>query len=620
MKIKPSRWTETFLKTQMEGLTGHISHAGFPFDTVSWGGQDCKSTQEDDEPTWWFYEQTGYWLDGFTRCAILLEDQNALATAKEIIYRVFDQADEDGYLGPQIIKKNLPWHRWPHVVFFRSCMALYDATGDALILEKMTDHYLKSRVDYSQGRDVYNVEIMLWLYGKTGEKALLDYAEESYASYNKAATDDTTDRQALSDKKPYAHGVSYNEYFKLGAILYLYTKKEQYLDVSIKAYQKIDRYFMLPSGCHCSNEYLIGNDYMQSSETCNNTDYTWALSYLLKATKNSAYADKIEKCVFNAGTGAVLENFRGLQYLGCANQILADTYSNHNTYFKGESWMSYRPNPGISCCPGNVNRFMPNYLLNSWYQEENNLYLFCYAPCTMETEINKKRVIIREHTNYPFNESVDLDIQTATSFTLYLRKPAWAKTFAVKINGQSCKTDGQDGFISIAVTGNCQITVVMDSEIQTHKQQGKIWFSKGALVYSYGMKGDRQPVLDSQNPDPDFPALNIYPDQEWRYCITGMPQFIPCENAQKFDLDTPLPCLEVSAKVIENLDFTRKTKVRQCRDLAIKKYKYKTGNFVFTPRLLPNQKVVLKPDSEQKIKLYPYGACKLRMTLFNYTL
>lgn len=35
--IKPLGWLKQFLEKQLDGLTGHIEEAGFPFDTVWWG-------------------------------------------------------------------------------------------------------------------------------------------------------------------------------------------------------------------------------------------------------------------------------------------------------------------------------------------------------------------------------------------------------------------------------------------------------------------------------------------------------------------------------------------------------------------------------------------------------
>ena len=152
----------------MNGLTGHIENAGFPFDRIWWGKNE---TQEKNEnPQWWVYEQTAYWIDGFTRCAILSEDERAIRRAEEIIYSVITNPDSDGYLGPQTLKETDGWNRWPHTVFFRACMALYDYNNDIKLLRALTDHYLCGSVRHDKLRDITNIEIMLWLYARTGEK------------------------------------------------------------------------------------------------------------------------------------------------------------------------------------------------------------------------------------------------------------------------------------------------------------------------------------------------------------------------------------------------------------------------------------------------------------------
>ena len=615
MKIRPNGWIRQFLETQLTGLTGHIEEAGYPFDTVCWGKPDYASDNEN--PQWWVYEQTAYWLDGMLRCALLLEEPHYLNRAREIIYNVLEQADSDGYLGPKFLKVNEPWNRWPHVVFFRACMALYEYNRDPVIIQKMTDHYLESPADYTEARDVLNVEIMLWLYGKTGNVRLLQLAEESYAGYNSKVTSDLSDEQALSDRKPYTHGVSYNEYFKLGAILYAHTGKERYLTVSRRAFEKLDTYFMLPSGCNCSNEFLINNHYMQSSETCDVTDYTWALSYLLDVTEEGGYADRVETCIFNAGIGAVLEDFKGLQYFSCANQILADRQSNHNAFFCGSPWMSYRPNPGTECCPGNVNRFMPNFMLNSWRQEGTHLYNRFYAPCSVETQVSGNPVSITQETNYPFNETVLYRVEAQVPFTLHLRVPGWTADLTIKLDGHPLELPVQKGFAAVEVPGSCCIAVKMHSVICTHHIGGLVYFSKGPLVYSFGMKGRREIDTEEPKSSAQFPAYNIYPDRQWRYCIMEEPTYIPCQEAAAFDLDTPLPCLEVSVEEIKNWNLEKRTRVRNYFNLYEKLYHYKKGNFTFTPKLLSNQKIVLDDNSRQTIRLYPYGACKLRMTVFN---
>ena len=165
IKIRPLGILSELLETQMNGLTGHIENAGFPFDRIWWGKNE---TQEKNEnPQWWVYEQTAYWLDGFTRCAILLEDECALRRAEKIIYSVINNPNSDGYLGPQALKETDGWNRWPHTVFFRACMALYEQNNDVKLLHALTEHYLGGSARHDKLRDITNIEIMLWLYART---------------------------------------------------------------------------------------------------------------------------------------------------------------------------------------------------------------------------------------------------------------------------------------------------------------------------------------------------------------------------------------------------------------------------------------------------------------------
>ena len=63
MKIKPNAWVKSYLETQLEGLTGHIEQAGFPFDVVKWGAESDLQEENGGNPGWWVYEQTAYWVD-----------------------------------------------------------------------------------------------------------------------------------------------------------------------------------------------------------------------------------------------------------------------------------------------------------------------------------------------------------------------------------------------------------------------------------------------------------------------------------------------------------------------------------------------------------------------------
>ena len=616
IRIKPNGYLKEFLKTQMSGLTGHIEQCGAPFDSEWWGTDNTSGAQESgieaERSGWWDYEQTAYWIDGFLRCAILLQDKKSIKKASKIIYKVIDNPDEDGYLGPQFMKQTTGWNRWPHVVFFRACMALYQYNQDEKIIHAITRHYLQAKCDYSVLRDVFNVEIMLWLYSVNGNEALLRLAKDNYDRYNENCKDDNCDKVALTQKKPYSHWVTYNEYSKLGAILYQYTKEKKYLQATLSAYKKIDRYFMLPSGCCCSNEFLISNDYYQSYETCDITDYTWSLAYLLKITKKGSYADKIEKCIFNAGLGSVLEDFKALQYFSCANQVISDATSNHNAFFKGSTWMGYAPNPGTECCAGNVNRFMPNYIYNSWLVEGDKIYSLLHGPTQLEATMYEMNVKIKADTCYPFEDAIRYEIKTKTPFQFYIRIPEWAT--ACTINGKAIELKKKGKFVKYPVKQDCELLVSFESAIEEKKTGEGVYFSKGVLVYSYPVKEQRVLTYKENAKEGDFPAYGLYPAGEWRYAIVGEPVYE--KGTVSLKNKNALPSLKVQAKVIKNWKLDKKKSVRRCCNLYRKEYHKIEGDFTFTPKLLKREKLQFGVKTKS-IKLIPYGFCKLRLTVMN---
>lgn len=598
--VKPQGWLKEFLQTQMKGLTGHIHEAGAPFGQVEWGKADVLSLN--NKPSWWPYEQTGYWLDGFIRCAILIDDKKAIKKAEEIIYNVLNKADEDGYLGPKFLKNPEPKEqpaRWAHAVFFRACMALYDYNHDDSIICALEKHYVCDNEDYSIGRSVNNVEIMLWLFEKTGNKKLLDLAVSSYDKYNETWTHDDRDEIALSDKKPYVHGVSYNEYSKLGAILYRYTNKPEYLNASVAAYRKLDKHFMLPDGLHCSDEFLESDNIMHSHETCGISDYTWSLNYLYEATKDTTYLDKIEKCIFNAGLGSITEDFKALQYFSCVNQLVLTNRSNHNDYYKGNGGMAYRPRPMTACCSGNVNRFMPNYIGNMWSADDGNVWLKLYGASRYSCD----GIVITEETEYPFENSVKLKIECDKSFKLHLRYPKWAEGYNLH-GGCTEGSKVKDGYITLKIDSSCEISVSFGASLKRKSKRNGVWFTKGCLVYTFAPEYKRERDYDDKNSSDQFPAYNICVSGEWAYGVSD-----DCKVVENTD-----GTLDLEVYKLANWKLLEKNKIRFRRDGSGGfEFAYKDGDYVFTPPL--PAKPVKENGKKHVIKLIPYGKSLCRLTV-----
>jgi hypothetical protein len=184
--VQPAGWLRRYLERQRDGLTGHLEHAGFPFDT---GGWLATHVAHRDGEAWWPYEQTAYWIDGMARCAYLLPDPWLIAKAERLMDHVLRQPDADGYLGPDFLKPgDRKLVRWPHaVLLFRALMARHSATGDAGLVQAVARHYLSGSSPHNDRRDVCNIEIMLWAYEQTGDRRLLRLAQKAFREFDAKA-------------------------------------------------------------------------------------------------------------------------------------------------------------------------------------------------------------------------------------------------------------------------------------------------------------------------------------------------------------------------------------------------------------------------------------------------
>jgi hypothetical protein len=258
---------------------------------------------------------------------------------------------------------------------------------------------------------------------------------------------------------------------------------------------------------------------------------------------------------------------------------------------------------------------MPNYCLNSWFISGKDVYAATYCAGKVSFEIDGNEVEIEMITEYPFEEKLQFFVRSKTQFTLHIRIPIWAKSSKIIINGETIQTQEKGVFIPLAITGSKEISVEFTSEVVAKNINKGIYFEKGALVYSLGMQGDRQIDLQDENATKEFPAYNIYPNEEWRYGIVSKEATFHNGTSNAWNLNADLPSLEVDAILLDDWDFKNSTSVKRCINLYKRECKMIRGEFKFTPRL-PKNPTVKKGAKVIKLKLYPYAVCKVRLTVF----
>ena len=629
-QIEPEGWLRAYLERQRHGLTGHLEVAGYPFNAPTWG-QPNFSSQGNEH--WWPYEQAGYWIDGLVRCGALLRDPFLLNKAQGPIDYVLKHADKDGYLGPKGIKKPENQNRWAHLVFFRALIALHSFTGDARIVKALQRHYLSNTSPHSFHREVANVEVILWTYEQTGDKRLLKHAEEAYAAFNELPIDEAVPRM-LSRKPIYVHGVTFNELCKLGALMYKYTGNRRFLRATENAFRKVEANSMLIDGVHSSSERLRGRDPLDSHETCDIADHTWAVGHLLEITGKTEYADKIERACFNAAPGAVTADFKALQYFSCPNQVVAHDTSNHNLFHRGAPWMAYRPNPGVECCAGNVHRTMPNYAARMWlHTPDGGVAAALYGPSrmTFRPKGAKHDVTIVEETGYPFVEEIAFRIQSPdpVRFPLTLRVPGWCRAAELSINGvRQSRRLKAGGFFTLTRTfePNDRVVLTLPMELKlSHWPKGGVGIERGPLVFALPVEEQRRAKQIKGRSSKEFPAYEMRPASPWNYALAVDERDLDGVEVVQGPLSgnpwtpetAPVELLVPARRVAGWKTLKRKRIQREHNVPGALRIDWFEGGFEFTPDL-PEPETLGKRLTKdvETIRLVPYGCTNLRISVF----
>jgi hypothetical protein len=637
---RPQGWIRSWLKTQASGLTGHLDVAGYPFDTRLWA---CKAIPHlPYAAPWWPYEQTAYWVDGLFRCGVLTEDKKLIRAGLKQFEYVLSHADTDGYLGPKSCKSEMVAGRWSHMIFFRALIAYAESAPkeSPRIVRALSRHYLGHPHDHSGHRDICNIEILCWLHRRTGREEFVRMAEESWVNYQKNGDDDDLQLRSealAADEPATAHGVTFCETVKLGAILYTATGKKAYLRDTQNGFKKLEKHHMLVTGAPSSSENLRGQTALDSHETCDIADYTWAAGWLLQATGAAALADQIERACFNAHPSAVTKDFHQLQYFSCPNQVVLRENSCHALAVTGGKWMCYAPKPGTECCTAQVTRIMPNYAARMWLQKNGNPVAALYGPSQFTFRKERLKVTITEETDYPFNDEIVFTVNASrpVRFPFRLRIPGWCRNARLLVNDcpRAMKLPaGRFVTVSRVWRNGDRVELIVPMQITTRNwPDNGITVERGPLVYALPVPAQQSVYKEDTHQTKEFPALRLEPDGPWNYGLTLEGAALAAAAKVEFAPVTDNPFAEspvriqIPARRIPGWTLRRAKTVDtiggRLIDPARNKWEHfwfkKRGDFVLTPPL-PSR--MLRTKTRQKddtiISLVPVGCTLLRVTTF----
>ena len=115
--------------------------------------------------------------------------------------------------------------------------------------------------------------------------------------------------------------------------------------------------------------------------------------------------------------------------------------------------MTYRAAHDVECCPGNINRAMPNYVIRMWMRaNDDGLAAVYYGPSEVTAKVNGQTVTIAEETDYPFRDRISFRFKTArpVAFNFQYRIPQWCDAAVVQVNGETLHDSLKPGsFVSM---------------------------------------------------------------------------------------------------------------------------------------------------------------------------
>ncbi|HEY1493124.1 MAG TPA: beta-L-arabinofuranosidase domain-containing protein [Candidatus Solibacter sp.] len=584
--VMPKGWLLDQLKLQSEGLSGHLDEF--------WPDLGPKSAWLGGTGEGW--ERGPYFLDGLVPLAYLTQDAKLIAKVKPWMDWALDNQQPDGWLGPV---KNTDW--WPNYVMLKALMQYQEVTGDARVIPAMQKYfaYQASHMDERPLKEWaifrWHDEVLsvLWLYNRTGDRALLDLArklhqqghdwEAQYADFQ------TRDKVAKKAAGLSTHGVNNAMAMKAAAVWWLVTGEKGDRDSLYKMFDALDRYHGQPSGIFSADEHFAGRDPSQGTELCAVVEAMFSLEQDMAILGDAAFGDRLEKIAYNALPATLSPDLWAHQYDQQANQVIC-SISNRRWATNGPESNIFGLEPNFGCCTANMHQGWPKLAASLWMAtNDGGFAAVAYGP----SEVTSGGVAIEELTDYPFRENVSLLVKADKTFPLVLRIPAWANGATVEVNGQPQSGVKAGAFFRVQRAWKTGDRVELHFPMAVRMST---WFNnstsveRGPLVYSLRI-GENWHRIKQTGPSSDW---EVYPSTPWNYALVKGVFPVVEKPIERQPFRAEASPVEITAKARRLPEWTLVDD---------------------SPGVLPVSPVISKRP-EETITLVPYGAAKLRITAF----
>ncbi len=534
--IRPGGWLARQLKTQAQGISGHLDEFWPDVRDSQWFGGHAEA-----------WERAPYWLDGLIPLAYVLDEPDLKAKVVRYLDTIICSQHDDGWLGPRTMIAAAGAHAetrydlWGQILATKVLTQYYDATGDdrAVTALERALRAMDRTIDtmplfnWGQFRWFETLIAIYWLFERTGDRWLLDLAVKLQAQgFGWRAFFEASPGWPAAEPTPHgrwnymSHVVNNAMAVKSPALEWRLSGAEGDRAAADAILSRLMDHHGMVTGIFTGDECLAGTRPTQGTELCAVVELAYSLEMLVSVFGNPAYADQLERVVFNALPATFSPDMWAHQYDQQANQVLCTSEQRiWNTNGPDSNLFGVEPNYG--CCTANLSQGWPKFAANLWMATTGapGLAAVAYAPSTVTAEVQGLPVTATLDTAYPFRSDLRFTITNAqpVPFSLWLRIPAWAEGATLVLPDGQREAPRPGTFHEVRRTwkGTESLTLILPMRPSLRRGYNRAAsLIRGPLVYALKM-GEQWNRVHADAPYRELPHADweVLPTTPWNYAL-----------------------------------------------------------------------------------------------------
>ncbi|ACU60445.1 beta-L-arabinofuranosidase domain-containing protein [Chitinophaga pinensis] len=601
--IKAKGWLLKQLELQRDGATGHAEELYPEADNLGPASDWLGGTGSG-------WERVPYYVKGLTALAYTLDDPALKARSLKWIKWTLDHQHPDGSFGPAKMKD---W--WPRMPMMYALQSYYEATGDNKVIPFFT-RYFKYELanldsvplyEWSKSRTGDNIEIVFWLYNKTGDKFLLELAKKlDQQAYPWADIYTNNAFYHFGGDFHTKHSVSVGQALKFPVLYAQLNHDDVYRQATQKGMAHLLRDHGLAGIIASGTEFLSGKSSFQGVETCTVVEWMQSLETASRIVHDAHLGDQLEKIAFNTLPAQFSRDIKSHLYYTQPNQLFCK-HGNSGFDEDYDGGILLSPYSGMGCCRYNMHMGWPYFVKNSWaLTSDKGLAVIAYAPVEVNTFVGEGvGVKLNVETNYPFEETIRIhvDPKKTAAFPLTLRIPAWCKSPEVSINGVKQNGVAAGDMLTLRRGWEKGDVVSLHFPMEVHfsdQVNQSVTVERGPLVYA--LKIDAAYSVRKEHPVKGFFDYEVKPTSPWNYALA-------------VDRNQAAQSVNVEQQAMPENPFVQATTPVRLKLKAQRLSSWRVSDNEMHAEEVPNSPVS-STAAQEEITLVPYGSENIRISNF----